>query len=329
MSLDKNELEVRLRQLVRMTKLIPRPLLALEAELMAAKWPAYRFLSPMSATRLFHSEYVAAYKAYCSTNIDRETGENIKVGTKLRFLTPNAHLTQVWKARQIADNLGLPYPDYLEFAFSFAAERRRAHAPQPNQLGPNDKTREAWCTKLEVFWTPERARLALNRMEPMVQYACEYDRGLPAQRRFREELVESEAASGCALDGFIGRNVVSLRYLRFEDCAPLGADAAAAALERVSREPEARFYPAHSYDQPGPESFLPSCFGLPGIKTNDPVYCACPLKQQCMIARDFVTERVKAETGSDDPVAENSKRKNRQRVAQYRARKKEEAKMHT
>lgn len=324
MSIDTPEFKPRLNQLCRITKLIPRDIRAREAELMARKWPAYRFLSPLETTRLFHAEYVNAYKAYYRNYIDRDAGDAIRIGTKLLLYQQNAPLTQVWKARQLADDLGLPYPDYMEFVFGFAAERRRQHAPQPNQLGPNGKTREAWVAKLEAFWTPERDCLALTRMDPMLQYATEHDRGLPAQRGFRQELVQSEAASGRALDSFIGRYVVSLRYLRLEACAPLGEDAVASAFERVNQEPDASFYTEHSHERPGPESFLQSCFGLPGIEANDPACRGCPLHHLCTATRAVVTDRVRAETGVEEPVEERRKRKNRERVARHRARKKQE-----
>lgn len=329
MSFEYRMCGARLRNLIRASKLISRELLAREAALMLSKWPAYRFMSPLEATRLFHVEYVNAYKTYYKANIDLYAGEAIKIGTRLRWYLPNAHLTQIWKARQLADELGLPYPDYMEFVFTFAAERRREHVPQPNQLGPNDKTREAWFGKLEAFWTPERDRLALNRMDPMLQYAFENDRGLPAQCRFREELVESEVASKDAIDSFVGRNVVALRYLRIGDCAPLGAGVVAAAMERVSRAPDVVLYPLHSYEQPGPESFLQSCFGLLGIEQNNPACCDCPLHLECSAARAQVVEAVKAETGCEEPLEERRKRKNRQRVARHRARKKQEALMNT
>jgi hypothetical protein len=324
MSIEINVCEKSMKKLIRTTKLIPRHLLAREAELMVAKWPAYRFLSPLEATKLFHAEYVEAYKAYYTTNIDYEEGQKIRIGSKLRFLMQNAHLTQAWKARQLADELGMPYPDYLEFEFLFAADRQREHAPQPNQLGPNEKTKDAWFAKLEAFWTPDRYALALNRMDPLPQYARDHDHDLPAQRRFREELIENKAYCEGALDGFVGRYVQSLRYLSVEDCMSLGAEAVVSALDRVAQDAVSNFCPVSIRQQPEPEAFLQSCFGVPGIMNDEGVCRDCPLQIKCAATRRDVLHRVKSSTGFEDPIDERRKRKNRERSARFRERKKQE-----
>ena len=315
MSIEINVSETRLKKLIRATKLIPRPVLKREAALMLSKWPAYRFLSPYEATKLFHAEYVEAYKIYYTTNIDYQEGQRIRIGSKLRFLMPNAHLTQVWKARQLADELGMPYPDYLEFVFAFAADRQRERAPQPNQLGPNDKTKEAWFAKLEAFWTLDRYALALSRMDPVPQYARDHDFDLPAQRKFREELIESKASCEGALDGFVGRYVCSLRYLSVEDCMPLGPEAVASALDRVTQDAVSTPGPLSIAHQLKPESFLQSCFGVPEIIADERVCCDCPLQVKCATTRRDVLHQVKLVTGSEDPLDERRKRKNRERAA--------------
>src|SRR6056297_322882 len=180
----------RLQELYELSCLIPRGYLAREAELMVLKWPEYRFMPPMQATRLFHTEYVKAYRNHHKRTVDLHESEKIKIGEKLDMRRPNAHLTQLWVARQRADELGMPYSHYLRFEFSFAERRKRKHPPQPNQLGPNPKNEAAWVAKIREYWTDDMCRIELNRMAPLAQFAVENDRGLPAQRRVREDIVE-------------------------------------------------------------------------------------------------------------------------------------------
>lgn len=267
-------LDNRLQQLVNATKFIKREDRMREASLMPHKWPAYRFLSPLDATRKFHKAYVAAYKDYVWRNIDRHQAENIKIGTKLNFHRANAHLTQVWKARQLADKLGMPYPEYLRFVFDFAARRTRDYAPQPNQLGPSARSREAWYAKLAEYWTPERYDTALARMNPTVQYLIDCDLGLPAQQQFRADLLDDLEQRDAATVGFIGRYVVSLRYLDADQCLDRRPAAVQNALEQLKHEPDKSSFPVHNFDTPQPMQFYQSCFGLPGIN-KDEVVCAC------------------------------------------------------
>jgi len=325
MLVDNKQLGSRLKQLIRINRLIPREYRAHEAKLMVSKWPAYRFMSPLKATKVFHDEYVKAYKAYLRANVDLTYSENTKVGAKVSFRKSSAHLTQLWAARQQADDLGLPYPDYLSFAFNFASRRERKRAPQPNQLAPNPKTQDAWYGKLAEFWTADRHGMALTRMEPMAQYAVENDEGLPAQKQFRAELVESIGERGGLLDIPIGKYVLVLRYLRKEDCAPLGEGAVALALERLHHDPDPSLSSPYDYGKVERGALYQGCYGLLGIADGDPVCALCPHHGKCVTARKRVSEQVVAQTGSAEPLEDAKRAKNRERVARHRARQKKKA----
>lgn len=315
--------DTRLKQLVRITKFIPREYRAHEAKLMVAKWPAYRFMSPFEATNVFHSEYREAYRNYHKQNVDLEESKNIKIGEKLSFWKPSAHLTQLWRARQHADELGMPYRTYLRFTFDFASRGKRNHAPQPNQLRPSPKAHDAWYCKLAEFWTSEYHLTELGRIEPMGQYAVENDKGLPAQRQFRSDLVESLKLHKGPLDFLLGKYVYALRYLRLEDFAPIGASAVELAAKRVHLEREAGEHVPKDYGKLKRSAFFQSCFGLPGISADDPVCGSCPHRKECSFVRSKVTERVEAKTGSADPLEEKKRLATRKRVARHRARQRE------
>lgn len=317
----------RINRLRRIVKVIPREHRAAEAVLLLKKWPAYRFLDPLRSTEIFKDKYIEAYKNAYKANIDRDAGEQIKIATGFRTWTQNSYLTQMWTARQAADMLSMPYETYLEFAFNFALARNRRHLPQPNQLGPNPKTRDAWFGKLEDFWTGDRRRLALTRMRPMTQYALIHDQGLPAQTRFRQELTEAEEGSSSVLDGFIARNVLALGYLSLEQCSHVGAEVVSLAAERVERSFGVVL---HKHERPGPGDLLQSCFGLPGAEDSldeeeprfKPPCLSCPVRAACTELRENVVASVTAETGSAEPIAERQSRLIRDRVARFRSKRK-------
>lgn len=320
--------DARIKRLSRLVKVIPRKHRAAEAVLLVKKWPAYRFLDPLQATTVFKEKYVEAYKHAYKTNIDLEKGDQIKIATGFKSWVQNSYLTQMWTARQAADMLSMPYEAYLEFAFNFALARNRLHLPQPNQLGPNEKTSAAWFGKLEEFWTADRRRLALTRMEPMAQYGLHHDQGLPAQTRFRQELVAAEEGGSHALDGFIERNVLALCYLSLEQCSGLGAEAVSLAAERARRSFGGI---PHEHESFGHGDLLQSCFGLPGAEDaleEEPAlrpHCeSCPVRAACTDLRDKVVASVMAGTGSGEPIDEHRKRVNRDRVTRFRNNRKRE-----
>ena len=312
MPLDEHKL--RLNKLHRMLKLIPTRYRAREAELMPTKWPEYRFLSPMDATKRFYEAYIEAYRDYLRTNIDVRAAADIKIGFKLSFHKRNAHLTQLYIARQKADQIGLPYPAYLEFVFKFAGARRYRHPPQPNQLWPGEKKHDAWLTKIVEFWSDDCHGLELNRMKVMPQYAFFSYQGLPAQRQFRKEMLDLVSRGVYSIDGFVAKYVVERQYFRAVDRNFLGEKAVESA-ERKAREDVANgFLRPVELKTPASKEFYQSCFGVPGVVTFDnPICSTCTQRGDCELARQTVISKTLSETGFADPIAEADRPANRRR----------------
>ena len=171
-------------------RLILKKQLLKEIQLVTLKWPSYRFISPLESTRVFADAYKDAYVDCVRTNLDIEHAEKTKIGDKLSWKERNSDLTQMWIARQHADELGMPYPDYLEFAFKFAVGRQRKRLPQPNQLRPSGETQTiAWNAKLAEFWNEDRFVNAFKRIPALPQYTASNFRGLAAQTSFRDALI--------------------------------------------------------------------------------------------------------------------------------------------
>ncbi len=138
--------------------------LAVEAPLYRGKWFDYRFLNPVQATYLYASEYVIAYRNAFRTNMDSERAQFIKpLDIERLFLEPapptrfadeieekwekrlkehirkiKAHKLRtsgIWRGRQIADAMGMPYKVYLELAFHWALRYwQQSNLPRPQQL---------------------------------------------------------------------------------------------------------------------------------------------------------------------------------------------------
>ena len=279
------------------------------------------FLTPLDATKRFHEAYTEAFRDYLRTNIDTKAAADIKIGFKLSFHKRNAHLTQLYIARQKANEIGLPYPAYLEFVFEFAAARRYRHPPQPNQLWPGEKKRDAWLTKIVEFWSDDRHGLELNRMKVMPQYAFFSYQGLPAQRQFRKEMLDLVSRGVYSIDGFVAKHVVERQYFRAVDCNFLG-DKAVESAERKAREDVANgFLRQVELKTPTSKDFCQSCFGVPGVVTSEnPICSTCTQRGDCELAHKAVISKSLSETGYADPIAEADRRANRRRVNACRTR---------
>ncbi|MDO8290603.1 MAG: hypothetical protein Q7T44_15420 [Parvibaculum sp.] len=140
---EKKAIHNRLRSLCSAARVISPSVLSNERELTNMKWYSYRFISPLEATLEFGKAYRATLKRYVHINIDIDMAETVNGASISTPSKPDRVYSQLWLARQEADRRGIPYEDYLDFCFDFAAARKRKMAPMPCQLGPNKKTSKA------------------------------------------------------------------------------------------------------------------------------------------------------------------------------------------
>lgn len=300
---------------------IPRPHLADEVYLLTRKWPAYRFLAPTEATTLFIEAYKAARKDMVWRTIDRDTAERMTSKASLDTTTNNAHFTQMWRARMQADKMGLPYYFYLNFCFDFHALAKRRYAPQQNQLGFTSKSKASWEAKMQEAWGEDGRKLALDRMEVMAEYCIDNDNGLPAQKAFREELLDSLCNSCTNIPTFIGKRVISLRQLSADQCrSAFNAEIVDAAVANAKSDVGDGLLTIHSYDAPGTLGMLQSCLGLPAVDRATSDICnMCSQVNLCSTVRDEVTNRLMANHGTDDPIRAKQLTQGRAYTAKCRA----------
>lgn len=299
--------------------LVERKYLADENLLMISKWPAYRFMTPLAATKLFAVEYAKAYKNSLRTNVDVVVAQNSKAGEDIDFASPNTRATRMWKARQDADRVGASYPEFLEFCFNFATRRQRRQLPQPNQLmGGPETARSAWHELFAKFWTQDRKRIAINRMPFLAQFQIPEGRHLPAREAFQSQLLDV-FADGTNLGTLVGSFVVTRGYLDQEDL--LGSFPSATIADAIERETASTTWTRES-DLTDQVDLYQSCHSLPGVIAATEDLCStCPTLGSCAQLRQVAENFVFRRTGTIDPRRDHQLAMNRKNVREHRARK--------
>ncbi len=305
-------------------KLIGKEFLRKEIDLVTLKWPSYRFMTPLEATRIFADLYKVAYIDCVRENLDIEHAEKTKIGAKLSWKERNSDLTQMWIARQHADELGMPYPDYLEFAFKFAVARQRRRLPQPNQLRPSSEAQTvAWNAKLAEFWTEDRIDLAFQRMPALPQYTATNFCESAAQIAYRDQLISYGKKNTITPWIFVRRYLLQRAEITEANCieifgAMLFDEVLATALRNRSHSPFAPIVhsPLATIER------AQSCFSLflPNKENHDQCKL-CPLVKVCEKTHELVRANVAAATGSVDPLREHQLKQQRDRTSRCRAKK--------
>ena len=134
-------------------------MIKLEAKLMQTKWFDYRQMHPTHLGYLWAFYYRQAYKRFITTYRDSERGQYVNGiagkdvfglvgrGKQQKLCTSSR---AVWKGRQTADKLGIPYDFYIRAIMNHAETTSWARPPRPNQLYSEDMIAvvvDAWNIK--------------------------------------------------------------------------------------------------------------------------------------------------------------------------------------
>lgn len=269
---------------------VDRKRLALEPELVITRWPDYAFMSPLEATQHFADRYLDAMRSFRKRDLDRKLAENV-LPVDLRHPATDAKMfTQFWAARQKADRLGVRYDDYIRFSFEFASRRARRkgggrrHMPQPNQLGPaesNPRSSAAWHEHWQEYWQ-ERYREYLVRPKRQPQFSVDAFCGLPAQRAFRERVLDQAKTGRRDYARLLFEICVDRRCLPIRALAPvMGRQRFLAQVGRLRDLREYRDFVRSGEGTPiGVVDLWQSCMGHPGARDEASPVCAI-----CLIRR--------------------------------------------
>jgi hypothetical protein len=131
-----------------------------EVSLYHSKWFDYRFLNPTQASYVYAQEWVKAYKQAFKIHVDRDGAQYSKPmrHEDLFDNTPQFY-SGIWRGRQFADGLGMPYDFYITQALHQRLRRwRQQFLPRPHQLyfeagKDEDDMRQSWfLADMERVW---------------------------------------------------------------------------------------------------------------------------------------------------------------------------------
>lgn len=298
-----------------------------EREIAQSKWFAYRFMSPLAATKHFSDLYREGVKAYVREHQDRDLAEQVQGLALNVFSKPSGSLTELWRTRQKADELGLPYELLIEFGLYFAGRRKWRFTPRPCQLFGSKKSDVAWPIELEKF-LEERYPSALLGIEGLPQYRAENYQGLAPQDDYRAALAEfiQECAKPWQL--VVGQLCVETRHLPILSTMKLVPQhLRRGVIAEIRHDLETGILARPPYEQLPAISYAPACFGIPNIYDGAVPGCSvCPMAQQCQVFAFDVSEKMLNSVGTVFPVTDAKLKKRRAsgraRQAKFRAKKK-------
>lgn len=124
---------------------IDQDALVQDVDLFDTKWWDYRTMHPTQATLYFHHVFKTIAPTYVSKYVDMDVAKGYEIGitrNDLR-LSKLATIRAFWKARQIADAIGVPYDVYIKVALQHFYDNYRMFAttksgkqnlPYPSQM---------------------------------------------------------------------------------------------------------------------------------------------------------------------------------------------------
>lgn len=271
---------------------IPPEMLAEEPSLATSCWPAHLFRSPLDRTRQFLSDYLDVYRVIGrSYHDDRNIAHLCPVLPTLELNAKSA-ITALWRARQMADEIGIPYREYL-FLIMRHMESVEGHKrlPLPNQLYHPAQIRfvlDEWPEKLKYKGMP------VDEWDARLR--ADHFHGTAAQVAFHSKLFDHIGNSRGRLADFLIRTPMLPEVVARER---LGDEIVDAVLASHAKKP------APTSLKRG-DAYHPPCIGLPNQGSGP---CSpCPFAAHCQVISSRAVERTVEIYGDADPRARDRRR---------------------
>jgi len=300
-----------------------------ERELAHCKWFGYRFMSPLAATKHLAELYRRGVQRYARYHQDIDLAASVRGLSHHVFAKPNGSLTELWRARQPADECGLPYELLIDFAFEFAGRRKWKHTPRPIQLFGSKKSGVAWQAEFEKYLA-DHLPLTLERLSGLPQYRIENYRHLPVQDGFRSCLTRHIREANKRWAPMIGKQCVQDRHLPLRDTLKLvPQEMRRGVISEVKSDRHIGLLPPAAHERITVVAMVPACFGMPFARTDGALECrSCPFVHKCSALAHMVSDRMHDRYGSLSPLqsGRDDRRRDmtRKRVAKFRAKRKAE-----
>lgn len=281
-----------------------------EASLATLAYLHYRYMTPFERTQEFALQYQKWYAIK-----QRETRGRVGRRTHKDHLAmwPNSYVTTLWRARQRADALGMPYDRYIISGMDRANKRGTSYIPTPNQL-----YEDAVVADIEK----DRDRLRKDGRIELLPRDCnpnffsENYVADPVQVAARDAITAEILSTGKSR-----RAAVLARYLRERRLISeadarqrLGNELVDAALDERLVNPVRMDQPIEQGAKP-----VPGCFGYHRSLPNT-MCSVCPVVSTC-IERGAVVETVLLKRhGTTDIHGSRTREQNRKRQQRKRDR---------
>lgn len=287
-----------------------------EPRLIELKHYDYIYMSVLDATSLFLSHYIDCYDQYSKRQAKKTKVSQQRRGVKYTelFWNNNRTITALWKARQSADELGIPYGLFVHFCFETWMAQNKKGLPRPNQLyseslylGVIDRWNSYLRERLEFIPTKDQR----FKFKSSKQYKL-----YPEQKRYLKAQFD-----------FIKKHTGDEKYRVACDLIFVRETLPALVLEKLGFDKALveRLWDGNRFEYDDvfvSQPFLRSCFGLYKYSATD-ACSVCPQVFGCQRASERVSERLIAKTGTDQPLLEQIRQNNRLRKQKEREKKKQ------
>lgn len=283
---------------------IDRELLVVEPDLQDLMWVQYRYMTPLERTDVFTREYIAAYRrAYARYCGDADAAAKKRPAESEFVRNDIGDMNCLWKARAIADILGVPYDMYLDTVMDGKLGNGKwIEPPLPNQLyAAVDPAR----LRDRPTATEVSERLYGDDWDP--QFFADAYRGDPVQEAalqlLRVDVWDGPNPAQRLVHYLVHRRAITETRAR----AMFGTDLVDAAIAIGGQPQEPMLSDLVPYQ--------PHCFGYPQGAPTAPCW-TCGVVIDCYQHKDRVRAMLMATTGSDNPRlarerAQNAKRQRR------------------
>jgi hypothetical protein len=286
-----------------------------EPELVETRWVTYSYMSALKSTELFGELYLSAYRTWYERLKDYSTAANQKPVSAELFLNDARQINGLWRARQEADRIGMPYEMFLNVVIGWGAEQKnRKHFPAPNQLYG-----EAQLKAAQERWASQRDIISLfdddwdDRL-----FVGDEKAGLPRLKAMRLAYarVTKSKNPDVTLANLMGR------------CGAIDEPLARRMFHSrpglVDRAMTQMASPRKVRDANGLRPYVPHCLGT----TFDSVARACsscPLLTKCELLWRKTTDELERTTGNGNPRATRKTQLARERQRRCRQKRRDAA----
>jgi len=315
-------------------RFIDRKILARELELVDTTWFGYRFMSPWQRSQHFEKCYAEARKKALALRIGTASAET-KKSYSVCWTSQNRELTKLWKARQRADELCLPYEIVLDKAFEITELAGRKNICLPEQLIPD--WHKDGQEKLKTFWAEkmyddidEKRWVAFGGMrgDAGAPFRQEHFNNLKAQTSVRDYLISERARQHKSFEQFILTYGYKERMLDSKAAKKIIAlhPDYNKVIELIEYEKKRWVNDGKPFAAPVTDKetvcTLQGCYGLRHYYDNQADCEACPLQKACKQASEQCEIETCGAVDGADPVtvrkrgkAAERKRRSRRNIA--------------